>query len=57
MAAFLLKPAATGQPPMEPPARGIVTGDDAVDAVLQITAVLERGVLSGGIPLPRRPRR
>ena len=51
IAQFLMKLAANGQRPVAAPARGIVTGDDVVDAVLQIADVLERAVLSEAIPL------
>jgi hypothetical protein len=53
MAPFLLRLAAEGQQPTAVAPRGVVTGDDAVDAVLQVAIVIGEAVTSGAIPPER----
>lgn len=53
MAQFLFRLAAQGQQPATAASRGVVTGDDAVDAVLQIALVIDEAVMSGAIPPER----
>jgi len=45
----LLALAASGHTAPSPASRGVVTADDAVDAVLQIAIVIEQAVRSGAI--------
>jgi hypothetical protein len=53
MAPFLLALAAQGQQPATAAPREVVTGDDAVDAVLQVAIVIDEAVTSGAIPAER----
>jgi hypothetical protein len=39
--------------PEVPPAREVVTGDDALDAVLQVAAVIDEATQAGRIPVER----
>jgi hypothetical protein len=53
MMQYLMTQAAHGKQPEAAPDRGVVTGDDAVDAILHIAAVLDEAVQAGRIPLDR----
>jgi hypothetical protein len=53
MMQHLMTLAAHGQQPTPAPGRFIATGDDAVDAVLQIAAVIDEATQSGRIPVER----
>jgi hypothetical protein len=45
--------AANERRPGVPPARGVVTRDDALDAVLQVAAVIDEATQAGRIPVER----
>ena len=49
MMRLLLALAASGHTAPSPAARGVVTADDAVDAVLQVAVVIDQAVKSGAI--------
>jgi hypothetical protein len=53
MMQHLMTLAANGQVPEAAPNRGIMTGDDAVDAVLQLAAVIDEATQAGRIPPER----
>lgn len=53
MMQHLMMLAAHGQQPAAAPGRFIATGDDAVDAVLQIAAVIDQATQLGAIPVER----
>ena len=49
----LLILAASERRPEVPPARGLVTRDDALDAVLQVAAVIDEATHAGHVPVER----
>ena len=53
MMQHLLTVAAQGRLPDSASPRGVVTRDDALDAVLQVTAVIDEATQAGRIPLER----
>ena len=53
MMQHLMTVAAHGRLPGPAPDRGVVTRDDALDAVLQLAAVIDHSTQSGAIPVER----
>src|SRR5260221_11557616 len=53
MMQHLFTRSAHGQPPEIPPARGIVTLQDALDSVLQVGLVIDEATQAGRIPAER----